>query len=51
MRLWVAPSGYVAIGDLYKSTDNAGAMTNLDFYGCVRRDLVIHTTWDSQSLE
>lgn len=40
-----APGGYTSIGDLYESTDNPGAVGWLNFYGCLRNDLVENSNW------
>jgi len=43
-----APAGYVAVGDVYESTDDPGRITHVYYYGCLRSDLVEPTGWTGE---
>lgn len=43
-----APANYVAVGDVYESTDDPGRIGFVYFYGCLRNDLVEPAGWTGE---
>lgn len=41
----VAPDGYTVVGDLYADTDDPNKVGFLQYYGCLRNDLVEDSSW------